>query len=60
VDAGKEGIKGNLGLVDWWSTTYDALEAGECSIQDKTLSEILAAHGRKVESMEDTIHRMYV
>src|ERR1700761_6612538 len=36
VAEGKEGVKGNSGLVNWWSGTYEALKAGECAIEDNT------------------------
>jgi uncharacterized protein YbjT (DUF2867 family) len=44
--------------VEWWSHTYDALEDGECLIDDPTLSRLLEIKGKKFIPMEDTITGM--
>ncbi|KAI0136774.1 hypothetical protein BJ170DRAFT_30312 [Xylariales sp. AK1849] len=41
--------------VEWWSSTYDALEAGECFINDPTLTQLLNRKGRKPITMEETV-----
>jgi hypothetical protein len=44
--------------VEWWSSSYDALNDGECAIDDPTLETILAEAGRKPTALEDTIKEM--
>lgn len=44
--------------VRWWSSTYDALEAGECDKQDGALEALLARHGRAPKPMEQTVREM--
>lgn len=44
--------------VEWWSSTYDALEDGECMIQDETLERILKKAGRVPKPLDDTIREM--
>jgi len=44
--------------VEWWSSTYAALEKGECFIQDETLEELLALKGLKPKLMEATVREM--
>ncbi|CZT52031.1 uncharacterized protein RSE6_13267 [Rhynchosporium secalis] len=44
--------------VEWWSTTYAALEKGECEIHDSTLDEFLASRGVKPTPVEETIRAM--
>lgn len=46
------------GLVKWWSATYDALEDGECEINDPTLEELLARKGVKPTQLEETVQKM--
>jgi uncharacterized protein YbjT (DUF2867 family) len=41
--------------VEWWSSSYAALEAGECKIEDKSLSELLSSKGRVAKDVEETI-----
>lgn len=41
--------------VEWWSSTYEALEEGECEILDETLEEML---GRGPKGLEATIGEM--
>ncbi|KAL2075293.1 hypothetical protein VTL71DRAFT_236 [Oculimacula yallundae] len=44
--------------VEWWSSTYAALEREECLIQDPTLDELLAGMGVKPTPVEDTVRAM--
>lgn len=44
--------------VEWWSTTYAALEKGECSIDDTTLTNLLASRGVEPKPVEETIKEM--
>jgi uncharacterized protein YbjT (DUF2867 family) len=44
--------------VEWWSTSYGALEKGECLIEDVTLEKLLKSKGVEVTKMEDTIRKM--
>ncbi|KUJ09980.1 NAD(P)-binding protein [Mollisia scopiformis] len=44
--------------VEWWSSTYGALEKGECDISDPTLEEILAEKGIGPKSVEETVKEM--
>ncbi|XP_014560252.1 hypothetical protein COCVIDRAFT_89781 [Bipolaris victoriae FI3] len=44
--------------VEWWSSTYEALEQGECAIEDATLEGILSEAGRTPVSVEVTIREM--
>lgn len=44
--------------VEWWSSTYSALEDGECDIKDTTLEEILKAAGRQPKPLGETIEAM--
>lgn len=44
--------------VEWWSSTYEALEDRECLVEDATLESILARLGIKPIPMEDTIRSM--
>lgn len=44
--------------VEWWSSTYDALEDGECAIEDETLEELLKEGGRVPKSLEETVREM--
>ncbi|KAK7743962.1 hypothetical protein SLS62_010424 [Diatrype stigma] len=44
--------------VRWWASTYDALEAGECLVDDPTLEELLARVGVKPTPFEVTVRRM--
>ena len=46
------------GLLKWWSATYDALEDGECEIDDPTLEELLARKGVKPTQLEETVQKM--
>ncbi|KAI6088920.1 NAD(P)-binding protein [Hypoxylon rubiginosum] len=49
-ERGKEGP-----AVKWWSSTYAALEAGECRIDDPTLEKLLESVGVKATSVEECI-----
>ncbi|KAK7949088.1 uncharacterized protein PG986_009974 [Apiospora aurea] len=44
--------------VEWWSATYDALEDGECLIDDPTLETLLDLVGRKAVPIEETVKAM--
>ncbi|KAJ4297994.1 hypothetical protein N0V90_005893 [Kalmusia sp. IMI 367209] len=44
--------------VEWWSTTYDALQDGECKISDPTLETLLQEAGRVPKSLDTTIAEM--
>ncbi|CAG8952800.1 hypothetical protein HYFRA_00009045 [Hymenoscyphus fraxineus] len=44
--------------VEWWSTTYDALEDGECLIDDTTLTDLLKERGLKAKTVKETISEM--
>jgi len=44
--------------LEWWSSSYDALEDGECAIDDPTLENLLKEAGRSPEPLEVTIERM--
>jgi len=46
------------GLVDWWSTTYEALKDGECFIKDSTLTDLLSSKGVTLKPVEETIKNM--
>ncbi|KAI9799658.1 MAG: hypothetical protein M1833_003974 [Piccolia ochrophora] len=45
-------------MVEWWSTTYGALEQNECLIKDGTVTRLLSSKGSKPKSIEDTIREM--
>ncbi|RYO74106.1 hypothetical protein DL763_010209 [Monosporascus cannonballus] len=44
--------------VRWWASTYDALEAWECVVDDPTLEELLESVGEKPTPFEDTVKAM--
>jgi uncharacterized protein YbjT (DUF2867 family) len=44
--------------VEWWSGTYDALQDGECEIDDPALEKILQDAGRKPKPLEETMEEM--
>jgi hypothetical protein len=44
--------------VEWWSSTYEALERGECLIEDPTLDELLGRRGVEAKSVEETVNEM--
>ncbi|KAK7979748.1 hypothetical protein PG989_012205 [Apiospora arundinis] len=44
--------------VEWWATTYDALEDGECLIDDPTLGRLLDSVGMKAVPIEETVKEM--
>ncbi|OAL50041.1 NAD(P)-binding protein [Pyrenochaeta sp. DS3sAY3a] len=44
--------------VEWWSSTYEALEEGECAIEDSTLENILGEVGRVPKGVDETIREM--
>jgi uncharacterized protein YbjT (DUF2867 family) len=44
--------------VEWWSTTYAALDKGECSIDDTTLTDLLSSRGVEPKPVEETIKEM--
>lgn len=41
--------------VEWWSSTYAALEKGECLIEDPTLDDLLDSRGIQAKPVEETI-----
>jgi hypothetical protein len=46
------------GSVELWSTSYAAVEEGECQIDDSTLVDLLAKKGAKPKPVEETIREM--
>lgn len=44
--------------VEWWSTTYAALNKNECSINDPTLTNLLSSRGVEPKPVEETIKEM--
>lgn len=44
--------------VEWWSSSYNALEDGECEIDDETLEDMLREAGRRPKPVEETIREM--
>lgn len=46
------------GSVEWWSTTYVALEENECNISDTTLQDLLLSKGVEQKPIEETIKEM--
>ncbi|OWO99253.1 hypothetical protein B2J93_1141 [Marssonina coronariae] len=52
----KRGVKKSS--IEWWSSTYRALEKGECLIEDPTLGELLAGRGVKPTSVKETVEDM--
>ncbi|KAK0129930.1 hypothetical protein ONS96_000471 [Cadophora gregata f. sp. sojae] len=44
--------------VEWWSSTYAALDRGECLIDDPTLDDLLTSRGVKTTAVEDTVREM--
>lgn len=44
--------------VEWWSSSYAALEEGECEIDDGTLEELLASVAVKPTPVEETVGEM--
>ncbi|KAI5864322.1 NAD(P)-binding protein [Durotheca rogersii] len=44
--------------VRWWASTYAALAAGECLVDDPTLERLLASVGRVPTRVEDVVARM--
>jgi hypothetical protein len=40
--------------VEWWSSTYAALERGECLIEHPTLDELLKSRGVEAKPVEQT------
>lgn len=44
--------------VRWWVSTYEALEDGECLVDDAMLEQLLAKVGVKPTLFEDTVRRM--
>ncbi|EMD96009.1 hypothetical protein COCC4DRAFT_122780 [Bipolaris maydis ATCC 48331] len=44
--------------VEWWSSTYEALERGECAVEDGTLEGLLSEAGRTPVPVEVTIREM--
>jgi uncharacterized protein YbjT (DUF2867 family) len=48
----------NEAAVEWWSSTYAALERGECLIDDGTLDELLESREVKAKNVEETINEM--
>ncbi|KAF2712571.1 NAD(P)-binding protein [Pleomassaria siparia CBS 279.74] len=44
--------------VEWWSSTYEAVEDGECDIKDTTLEIMLKEASRTPKPLEETISEM--
>jgi len=44
--------------VEWWSSSYAALKADECHIQESMLNTLLASRGRKAKPIEQTVKEM--
>jgi uncharacterized protein YbjT (DUF2867 family) len=44
--------------VEWWSDTYNALEDGECLINDSTLTRLLESKGKTPIPLETTVASM--
>lgn len=44
--------------VEWWADTYDALEDGECLIDDPTLSKLLHSKSKTAIPLEQTVEAM--
>ncbi|KAJ3579225.1 hypothetical protein NPX13_g1338 [Xylaria arbuscula] len=44
--------------VEWWASTYEALEDGECLVDDPVLERLLARVGLKPIPVEDTVAAM--
>ncbi|KAI0131356.1 NAD(P)-binding protein [Daldinia grandis] len=44
--------------VRWWVSTYEALEEGECEVDDGMLEELLGRVGVKATGVEEVIGRM--
>ncbi|KAI2625323.1 NAD(P)-binding protein [Hypomontagnella submonticulosa] len=44
--------------VRWWASTYEALERGECLINDPTLEKLLESVGVKPTSVDEVIAKM--
>ncbi|KAK7978574.1 NAD(P)-binding protein [Apiospora saccharicola] len=44
--------------VEWWAATYDALEDGECLIDDSTLGRLLGSVGKTAVPIEETVKAM--
>ncbi|KAI4860638.1 NAD(P)-binding protein [Hypoxylon rubiginosum] len=44
--------------VRWWAGTYEALEAGECAVDDPTLERLLERVGVKATGVEECIRAM--
>ncbi|KAI1427455.1 hypothetical protein F5Y12DRAFT_153791 [Xylaria sp. FL1777] len=44
--------------VEWWVSTYEALEDGECLVDDSTLEKLLARVGLKPIPVEETVAAM--
>ncbi|KAF2201689.1 NAD(P)-binding protein [Delitschia confertaspora ATCC 74209] len=44
--------------VEWWSSSYDALEDGECAISDPTLENLFKESGRTPKPVVETIKEM--
>ncbi|TVY55660.1 Quinone oxidoreductase 2 [Lachnellula cervina] len=45
--------------VEWWSSSYQAMEEGECEIRDGTLGELLASRGVTLKPVEETVKEMF-
>jgi uncharacterized protein YbjT (DUF2867 family) len=54
--AGEKGMQREA--VEWWSSSYEALEQGECEIDDPTLEGILREAGRVPKGLEETVEEM--
>jgi hypothetical protein len=44
--------------VEWWSSSYGALEEGECEIRDSTLGELLESRGVTPKPVEEAVIEM--
>ncbi|KAI0205714.1 hypothetical protein F4808DRAFT_409990 [Astrocystis sublimbata] len=45
--------------VEWWASTYEALEDGECLVDDEMLEKLLGRVGLKPVPIEETIAAMF-
>lgn len=45
--------------VEWWSSSYGALEDSECAIEDRALGKLLKSRGVVPKSIEETVKEMF-
>ncbi|KAI1210706.1 NAD(P)-binding protein [Annulohypoxylon truncatum] len=53
-----EGRGGDRRSVRWWAGTYEAIQDGECEVDDPTLEGLLASVGVKSTGVEECIQEM--